>query len=105
MPERFFTVMYEDLVKNTVYVMQKICNFLNVTYSDTMTENVAPEWLIKVWSEQKKLTTEDAVLKGLLQPVNTSNIGKWKTALNEFDKAVIYMVTGEYARKKLWIFY
>src|ERR1700722_11701450 len=77
--------------------MKSISAFLQIPYSDTMTQNLFPQ---KIKSYSNTLPDQTATIhKSLLQPVNTSNIGKWKTGLSKNDLAITEKITGNYATK------
>jgi len=96
-PSKFYTILYERLVENTVEVMKSISSFLQIPYSDNMTQNFFPQ---TIKSYTSTIPDQIAIIhKSLLKPVNTSNIGKWRTGLSPYHLAITEKITGNYAAK------
>lgn len=95
MPSKFYTILYEKLVENTVEVMKSISSFLKIPYSDTMAQNLFQQ---TIKSYTSTIPTQiDTIHKSLLKPVNTKNIGKWKIGLSPYHLAITQKITGNYA--------
>ncbi|HTA26361.1 MAG TPA: sulfotransferase [Bacteroidia bacterium] len=99
MPEKFYTIIYENMVTETEAIMKGLCQFLKIPYSTAMIENVFPEWLSAHLERKGKVDMENMVHKGLLSPINTSNVGKWKGKMSAYDQAATEAVTADFARK------
>ncbi len=99
MPSRFYTVIYENMVTETEEIMKGVCSFLKVPYSTAMIENVFPEWLSAHLERKGNIDMKNMVHTGLLSPINTSNVGKWKNKLSAYDQAATEAVTADFARK------
>jgi protein-tyrosine sulfotransferase len=94
-----FTVLYENLAANTEEVMKGICTFLNIPYNAQVTQNSTPAWLTGVLNKTNRTEADPMVHKSLTQPVNTSNIGKWKNKMDPEIVAITEIITGDYAHK------
>ena len=99
LPDRFFTILYEDFVKNAEQTMTKLCTFLNVPFDGKVMQNQFPE-MLPLYSENKTFERIKIVHEGLLSPINDSNIGKWKKEMNKRDAAITDLITGDYAVTK-----
>jgi hypothetical protein len=98
-PGKFHTLLYESMVENPELEMKKICAFLNIPFSGEMVKNTFPERL-KSFTGQKLI--HDRVLDihaNLLKPVNTSNIGKWRTEMSRERIEIVESITGAFAAK------
>ena len=98
MPDKFATVLYEELAATPEPVMEKLCRFLGVQYNPGMIENTTPGWLKNVIAKGEKYH-EERIHSALTGPLNTTNIGMWKSGLNEYEVAVTAKITGQYAKK------
>jgi hypothetical protein len=99
MPDRFHTIIYEKMVTDTETIMKSLCEFLKIPYMTIMIENVFPEWLNAHLERKGTLKREETAHKGLLSPINTSNVGKWKNKLSLYDQAAIETITADFANK------
>jgi hypothetical protein len=97
-PHKFFTIIYEDLVVNTENIFRALCEYLGVKYNESMMNHQFLERLqgyegAKFYERAKKTH------QNLLQPINSTNIGKWKTELNEYDRTITEIITANFANK------
>jgi Sulfotransferase family len=97
-PDRFFTVLYEDMVVNTENVFRALCEYLGVDYSDSMRSHKFPERLqgyegAKFYERAKKIH------QSLLEPINAANIGKWKYEMSEYDRIITEIIAANFAKK------
>ena len=99
LPDKFFTILYEDFVRNTEQTMMKLCAFIKVPFDSKIMQNQFPE-MLPLYSENKTFERIKVVHEGLLSPINDSNIGKWKKEMNKRDAAITDLVTGDYAVNK-----
>ena len=80
--ERIITGRYEDLVSNTQFEIQNICQFLEMDFSDGMINH-----------ESVSLNMMDVQqyehFKNLLNPINKKSIGKWKDNLSNIEKKLM----------------
>ena len=98
-PSKYYTVLYENLVRDTEGTMKLICNFLHIDFEGTMVQNNAPQWL-NSHIERRGITDKDKLIhRNLLKPINTSNVGKWKNKMTPNDQAITEIITGDYAHK------
>ena len=90
-PERFIMLRYEDLAADPANQMQKICRFLNITYT--------PDILHYHEAISKTEYSENSHLKkihgNLLNPVNTNKVDSWKKKLSLTDIALAEYIAGE----------
>jgi len=91
-PSRYFTIQYENMVKDSEASLKSISTFLDIEYSNVMLQQKLGEY--KNEKEFKQ------VHESLMVPVNTSNVGKWKGKLTEEQIASTNAILGSYAKNK-----
>lgn len=92
-PELFYTIKYEELVKDPGYHLQNLCDFLKIEYSLEMLEfRKKKDEVLKVHSE-----LIEKYQKNLFAPINTTKINLWKKQMSDRDIKVADMVVGKYA--------
>ncbi len=98
-PERYFTLLYENLVNDTEATMKDLSSFLNIPFSASMAQNKSPEWLNA--HLEKNVLTENAkpFYANLLKPINPSKIGNWKNHMDVYDQTLAEIITGDFAHK------
>jgi hypothetical protein len=99
MPQRFFTVFYEKLVTETEQTLISLCKFLDVPFNIAMTENHFGERM-ETFKDNKLVDRYKLIHKGLLNPVNTNNIGRWEKEMSAENIAITEIITGTLARDK-----
>lgn len=97
-PDRYLTVLYEDLVRDTERTMKAVCDFLHIPFYKAMIQNRIPVWL-NSHAERKGLDREKMIHRNLLKPISISNIGKWKNNMLPYDQAITEIITGDFAHK------
>ena len=97
LPERYFTLRYEDMVSNVKAVMESVCEFLQIQFSGEMTDINRTE-IKDTYLNEKMAMGENK--KSMLEPISTKNIGKWKKELNAEDISIVESITANYAFKK-----
>lgn len=97
-PERFHTIIYEDLCHRPQEIMQEVFQFLGADlesevfkFNERVKQNVD-------YNEKNRKAFMHAH-KDLLNPINTSNIGKYKKQLSEKQIRTIEYIAGNYAKK------
>ncbi len=98
-PQQFITVIYEKMVTNPNDTFKLLCEFLNVPYDNSIMKNKFAE-NVENLKEEAIFERYKEIHESLLKPINASNIGKWKTELDEYDLAVTENITGKYAKEK-----
>ncbi len=109
-PERFFTLKYEDMVKNTDGTLNSIAAFLNITPNGFNKDYTPPEgyessdgnqYYQNLPSDKREAVISNMKLahENLSTPVNTSHIAKWKKEMNSHAVAVTEIITGKFAKK------
>lgn len=100
--QHFYTIRYEDLVTYPDKFLQEICDFLKIPYLKSMSQ---------FYDTTRNAYTDENYKNGimaglvqdihvnLLQPINTAQIGKWKTELSAYEIEVIEYITGDFARR------
>lgn len=99
MPEKFYTVFYEKLVTNTEATMRAVCEFLKVPYSEEMIENRFKD-RVKTIEQNPFADRMKNLHKSLMQPVNTTNIGKWQKEMSPLNVAITETIAGKLAHEK-----
>jgi len=97
-PNKFFTIIYEDMVRNPENTFIPLCEYLAVPYNDAMLNHQFPERL-QMYEGQKAYKRAKTAHQNLLQPINTSNIGKWKNEMSEPDRTITEIITAKFANK------
>jgi len=97
-PDKFFTIIYENMVSNPEETFIVLCKFLGITYDIAMMQNQFSEKLpaYKDFKFYERLKTEH---QNLMMPVNTSNIGKWRVEMNAADIAITEKITSKFANR------
>jgi len=98
-PDLFFFIKYENLVMNPESVMHELSAFLKIPFRSEMACNKEPRVVEAQFIQSGMGNDVGNIHKELLQPVNTSNIGKWKKGMKDFDRRVTEIITLEYAEK------
>ncbi|MFT5620718.1 MAG: protein-tyrosine sulfotransferase [Bacteroidia bacterium] len=78
-PNNFFSIRYEDLVKNQVATISKVCEFLNLEFDDSIFDYLGKPSELGDVDLYKHHTN-------VKKPVNMDSIGKWKTQLNKKEQ-------------------
>lgn len=80
--ERYFEIVYEDLLANPINVIKKLCSFIDIPYSQEM---------MNFGDHAKKIVSNEEMQwkKEALGPLLTKNYGKWKSALSNIQVAKI----------------
>ncbi|HTA26360.1 MAG TPA: sulfotransferase [Bacteroidia bacterium] len=98
-PEKYFTVLYENLVTDTEKTMKLVCDYLNISFTTTMIQNKGPEWLNTHVETIGVTGAKKFVHRNLLQPIDTSHVGKWKNKMSLYDQVLTEVITGDFAKK------
>jgi Sulfotransferase family len=99
MPEKCYTLLYENLVEHPEVSMRRLCEFLLISYDDKMIQNPVAERLENSGIEPLLVESAKIIHANLLKPVNTTNIGKWKTGMSNENIEVVEKITGAFAAK------
>jgi hypothetical protein len=95
-PEQFYTIRYEDLVREPEKYYREMCNFLSLPYYDHVFN------FYKKQDEAMQQFKSDKVMKyhkSLFSPINTSKVDLWKTQLPELDIRIAEFVGGRWTKK------
>lgn len=109
-PDKFFTIKYEDMVKDMDGALISLSSFLNNHDLSLKNAHSVPEgfqssdknkFLEKMPEDKKNafFNKYKLIHESLAKPVNTSNIDKWKKEMNPHDIAVTEIITGKFASK------
>lgn len=82
---------YEDLLSNPLEELRKLSNFLEIGFSDSMLNYV--EENLKHEYEPKEFI---AWKRKLNQPIDLSNIGKYKSVLTSLEKQMFYSIASRW---------
>ena len=94
-PNKFYTLRYEDLVETPEKITKEICQFLGLTFQENM---------ITIDKSIKKLPINlPKNHRNLLQPINTSQVGKFEQSIPVNKLELIDYICGEYAEKYNYI--
>jgi hypothetical protein len=101
-PQLFFTLKYEKLAVTPEEYLSEICSFINISFNPEMLNfsEVTKKIYSKDSSTNNVMTSivQDIHLN-LLNPINVSQIEKWKKELSNSDLEIIDHIAGDYASK------
>ena len=97
LPERYFTLRYEDVVNNIKAEMERVCEFLQIQFSGKMTDINRNE-IKDLYLDEKMALGENK--KSMMEPISAKNIDKWKKELSPEDISIVESITADYAFKK-----
>jgi hypothetical protein len=86
-PDDVFTVQYEHLVSDPEPYVRRLCDFLNLTYSDDML-NIERTDRTKVVEDQKEW------FLNIWSGINQNSVGKWRGKMSARDQAIFARVAG-----------
>jgi len=92
----FFTLRYEDLVKNAEPIIKELCIFLGLEYSINMLHFHESISKVKTQQDIEALST---IHKNLDKPINANQIDKWKTKLTNPELEIIDFICASYGEK------
>ncbi|MDK2909953.1 MAG: hypothetical protein PWR20_1520 [Bacteroidales bacterium] len=95
-PTRILMFRYEDLVTHPEEKLQQICTFLEIPFIPAMLN------FHKKAGDGFSFIDRETLLKyheSLIQPINTSSIGRWKEKLTSREIQLMDVTVGEYAGK------
>lgn len=97
-PDKFFTIIYEEMVQNAESTFTSLCNFLKLPYNKSMLSHqfTASLPLYETSKYYERIVREH---QNLLKPINTSNIGKWEKEMSEYDRTITEIITANFAKK------
>ena len=85
--EDFIEIRYEDLLADPKQNLQKICDTLNVNYSESM---------LKFFEKDASYQTDATNLENLNKPIIATNKEKWRKNLSDQDLQEFETVAGKY---------
>jgi protein-tyrosine sulfotransferase len=91
-PERMLNITYDNLVSKPERELRKICEFLGITYLNTMLANNK--------AIDKLGDSVYAHHQNLKNPINTLSVGKWKDYFDEADSKWINQYLGDDLRSR-----
>lgn len=98
-PKRFYIIKYEDLVADPEKYLTEMCSFLGIPFVPEMLQYRER----KTADFTKVIFTTDEYFNAnhtsILEPVNTSKIGGWKTRLSKSSIRKAERIAGEYLDK------
>jgi hypothetical protein len=97
MPNRIYLLLYEDMAGETELNMKKLCSFLGVNYNKAMLLNTFSDHLKSFDTEKPIIDRAKEIHSNLFEPVNTSNIGKWKKDMSPDKIKLVEKITGKFA--------
>jgi len=96
-PANYFTLRYEDMVKDVEGTMKQLCGFLRLPYNEAMKDidrkGIKDKYLVKGMDMEENK-------KAMLEPISEVNIDKWKKELKPKDIAIVENIAGNYALQK-----
>jgi UDP-N-acetylglucosamine transferase subunit ALG13 len=110
-PNKFFTIKYENMVANIEETLTSLSMFLNIPYSDGILQDKSPQdfqslennkFFENLSSDKKNALFNElkAAHENSLSPVDPAHIEKWKNEMAPYDIAITEMVTGKFAKSR-----
>ena len=96
-PEQYFSLLYENMVKDIDGTMKSICVFLGIPYSEAM-KDINREELKSTYAGDPAAFIKNK--ESMLAPINTGNIDKWKKEMSAAQIAIVERITGKFAHEK-----
>jgi len=93
-PHRFFTLRYEDLVREPEDSLQKVCRFLGIPFKESMLDFYKKQPQAFAKHPDKEV---EKYHQSLTNPINTKKIGVWKESLPEKEIKMADAVAGKFA--------
>jgi len=108
-PHKFFTIKYENMVRNMEETLISLSAFLTIPFHSSMLQNTPPQGLQSLhdnkFFEDLSPDRRNALFKELksahensLSPVNLTHIEKWKHEMDPRDIAITEIITGKFAK-------
>ncbi len=85
--DRYIEVRYEDLLQDTEYAVQKICDFLGLEFENRMLLSYNLSQNVDVEREPWK--------KKVIDPIDPTNAMKWIHAMPEEDKVIVNIIAAD----------
>lgn len=98
-PKRFYILKYEDLVADTEKYLKEMCSFLEIPFTPEMLqyrERKTDDFAKVIFTTEEYFNANH---KSILEPVNKSKIGIWKTRLSKSSIRKAERIAGEYLDK------
>jgi len=95
--DKFFTIIYENMVVEPESTFMSLCSFLGVPYNNSMLKHQFPERL-QTYENRKFYEIFKTAHQSMLKPINTSNMGKWKDGMSERERTITEIFTATFAK-------
>jgi hypothetical protein len=92
--EQFYTLKYEDFVRNPEPYLKEMCAFINIDYQPEMLNYHEKEKEVKEKYPKEKF---DLFFGNLFHPINPNKVDGWKTKMSEKDIKKADTIVGKYA--------
>jgi hypothetical protein len=97
-PGKYFTLTYESFVSNPETSLKEICLFLQIPFSEKMTEDHT-SFLYSSFKENKRDRFRE-MHESLFQPINSTHINEWTKKLSPEEISESEAVAGDYGMVK-----
>ncbi len=87
--DRYLEIRYEDLVCNTVEVMQRVCEFLEIPFEIGMLHNFNKNLNVKIPKESLQYH------KNLKTAINKDLVLKWRKEMRMVDQTIVHEIAGD----------
>jgi len=96
LPNRFYTLKYEDLVSLPELKAKELCSFLNVEYNAEMLNF---HQKIKKLNDEFHFEAINSIHANLVKPINTEQINKWEGKLTPDEVVLLDFICRDYVKK------
>jgi len=86
--QQFFSLCYEDLINNTHYIIEKLCAFLEIQFTEKMLD-------FHKSNEAKRSASSSQLWENLSQPIKSSNSMKFLNELSKEEINIIELIAGK----------
>lgn len=87
-PDRFFSVRYEHLIREPETVLQALCDFLDITFTEEMLSYYYS-------SEAKQTANSSALWENVSRPIMQANSRKFMQEMSEYEIRIVESVAGD----------
>ncbi len=95
-PGNFYTIKYEDLVNDSIFHIEKLCNFLSIPFVPNV---INYNKKIEPLYEEMKNEVEDRHLR-VFKPIDNTKVNHWKTELSDEYIRFADATIGKWAEKE-----
>lgn len=93
-PEKFYTVTYEEFVKNPESFLKEMYDFINIPFDESVLNYYKNEELYKTAEKHVQIK---GIQDNIFNPINTKRLNAWRTELDVKSIKIADITVGKYA--------